>query len=540
MSDPISQSQRRFNGLAIAAIALIAIAFPIHFWRNQVDHGEANVVFAILMMLGILFAWLSIVLSKGLSVTAKFAVTFLPWIAVLAGLWRYEFRGFDGELRPQFRLRSSASEASSTADAKLTTDAKASPVSSPQKSLGEFSQFLGNHRTGFVDGIHLSENWSQTPPKILWKKPIGAGWAGFAIKEDLAITLEEHNEADCVVALDRTDGSLRWRTKLGGKHFNAMGGAGPMATPTIADNRLWVQSSVGLVACLNFEDGKLLWSVDLLERAGIDGKDAQAIAEQAVTWGRSGSPLIDGELVIVPFGGKPGASAGSLIALDRNSGEERWRTGTEQISYASPSKLRIRGEEQIVIVNEANVTGHVPATGEVLWQYPWPGQSNGGASVSQPVSIDDNRLFLSKSYYVGSTLLDFSNWSRGANSIVPVWKDANLMKSKFTNVVLKEGYIFGLSDGIMECLRVEDGKRMWKDTKKGRFGHGQILLVGNHILIATEEGQCVLMRASPEKPEILGEIQVIDGVTWNPLALVGDQLFMRNGQEAACVQLPLE
>jgi outer membrane protein assembly factor BamB len=540
MSEPISHPKRRFSRLAIAAITLIAVAFPVHFWRDQVDHGEANVVFTLLISLGILFAWLSIVLNKAISIPAKLAVTFLPWFAVLAGLGRYEFKGFDGELRPQFRLRSAASEAPPTADVNSPTDSNANPVSPNKYSLGEFNQFLGNSRTGIVDGVQLNEDWSKTPPKILWKKPIGAGWAGFAIKEELAITLEEHAGADCVVALDRADGSVRWRTKLGGKHYNAMGGAGPMATPTIVENRLWVQSSVGLVACLDFEDGKLLWSVDLLERAGIDGKDAQAIAEQAVTWGRSGSPLVDGDLVIVPFGGKPDASAGSLIALDRSSGEERWRTGTEQISYASPAKLRIRGEDQIVIVNEANVTGHAPATGEVLWQYAWPGQSNGGASVSQPVLIDDNRVFLSKSYYVGSTLLDFSNWTRGASLIVPVWKDASLMKSKFTNVVLKEGYIFGLSDGIMECLRVDDGKRMWKDTKKGRFGHGQILLVGDYILIAAEEGQCVLMRASPNKSEILGELQVIEGVTWNPLALVRDQLFMRNGQEAACVQLPVK
>ncbi len=540
MSEPVSTPKRRFNRLAIAAVTLIAIAFPIHFWRSHVDHGEANVGFAFLTSLGGLLGWLSIVFNKNIGFGSKLAVTLLPNVAVFIGLWRYEFTGFDGELKPKFRLRSAKAEPPSTADVVMPPALVSGNESKTMTLTGEFNQFLGNNRNGIVDGIQLFEDWSQKPPKIVWKKPIGAGWSGFAIKDGLAITLEEHNDEDCVIALDCNDGNLRWRTKLGGKHFHAMGGGGPMATPTIVDNRLWVQNSVGVVACLSLTDGKLLWSVDLVAKAGIDGKDAQSIAEQAVTWGRSGSPLIEGKLVIVPFGGKPGASAGSLIAFDRTSGEEVWRAGQEQISYASPAKLRIRGEDQIVIVNEANVTGHVPATGEVLWQFSWPGQSNGGASVSQPLSIDDNRVFLSKSYYVGATLLDFSKSVPGASAITTVWKDKTVMKSKFTNVVLHDGYIYGLSDGIMECIRVEDGKRMWKDNKKGRFGHGQILLVGNHILIAAEEGQCVLMKARSDKPEILGEFSAIEGVTWNPLAIVGDRLYMRNGQQAACVQLPLE
>jgi outer membrane protein assembly factor BamB len=540
MSEPFSSPKRRFSRLAIAAISLIAVAFPIHFIRSRVDHGEANVVFALLTSLGILLGWLSVVRSKNLSIRSKQAATLLPVVPILAGLWRYEFAGFDGELKPKFRMRSAKVETPSTADVAIPSVSASGVASKSTVPTGEFNQFLGNNRNGIVDGIRLYEDWSQKPPQILWKKPIGAGWSGFAIKNGLAVTLEEHNDEDCVIALGCDDGMLRWRTKLGGKHYHAMGGGGPMATPTIVDDRLWVQSSVGVVACLSLTDGKLLWSVDLLKLAGIDGKDAQSIAEQAVTWGRSGSPLVDGDLVVVPFGGKPLASAGSLIAFDRTNGEERWRAGREQISYASPSKLRIRGEDQIVIVNEANVTGHVPATGEVLWEFAWPGQSNGGASVSQPLSIDDNRVFLSKSYYVGSTLLDFSKSVPGKSSVTSIWKDASLMKSKFTNVVFLDGYIYGLSDGIIECIRADDGKRMWKDSKKGRFGHGQILLVGNHILIAAEEGQCVLMKARPEKPEILGEFPAIEGVTWNPLAIVGDRLFMRNGQEAACVQLPVE
>ncbi len=513
------------------AVFLLLAAIPLRSLLGRIDHGEANVAFALCVVLGGLLGWFALLRSTVVSKFWKVALVVVPLILVGFGLYRYRFTGFDGELLPQFRLREKDSKA---AHVSLPTEQVKKNVTDPV--VGEFSQFLGNQRNGIVDGVRLSSDWTSKPPMIVWKKPIGAGWSGFAVKDNLAVTIEEHDGDDCVLAVNASTGDLVWRTKLGRRHYHALGGAGPRATPAIVDGRAYVQSSTGIVAACDLADGKIVWSVDLLELAKI----TQTEAESAVTWGRSGSPLVVDGLVVFPFGGKSGESPASLIAFDCKEGTEKWRAGTDQISYASPSLMRLHGEEQIVIVNESSVSGHNPESGTELWQFDWPGQSNGGASVSQAILVDAERLFLSKSYHVGSMLLDFSKSLPNATIIRTVWKNANLMKTKFTNAVLLNGYIYGLSDGILECIRVDDGKRMWKDNRNGRFGHGQILLVGKHILATTEKGSCVLLEVSPEKSNILAEFPVIEGTTWNPLAIVGDHVFMRNGQEAACIKVPIE
>ena len=108
------------------------------------------------------------------------------------------------------------------------------------------------------------------------------------------------------------------------------------------------------------------------------------------------------------------------------------------------------------------------------------------------------------------------------------------MKTKFSNVVIHEGFAYGLNDTILECIDVTDGKKQWK----ARCSYGQVLLVGNTLLVLTEDGELLTVPATPEKHQQLSELQVVDGLTWNNLCLFDKYLLVRNGQEAACYELP--
>jgi outer membrane protein assembly factor BamB len=220
------------------------------------------------------------------------------------------------------------------------------------------------------------------------------------------------------------------------------------------------------------------------------------------------------------------------------TGEERWRGGDAQISYASPSIMTIQGVEQIVMVNESTVTGHDPKTGSVLWSHDWPGQSYGKATVSQAVWVDASHVLLSKGYGGGAEMLDFTNSTPPDFVAKSKWKNKALLKTKFTTAVCRDGYLYGLSDGILECVEAETGKQMWKDSRNGRIGHGQLLLVRNHLLISSEDGRCILGRVDHRSFQRIGELQVLRGITWNTIAIAGDRMLMRNGEEAACVELP--
>ena len=111
------------------------------------------------------------------------------------------------------------------------------------------------------------------------------------------------------------------------------------------------------------------------------------------------------------------------------------------------------------------------------------------------------------------------------------------MKAKFTNLIFHNNHIFGLDDGIFSCIDIEKGRPKWKD---GRYGHGQILLRNNHILVMAENGELIMLDANPEKHTELTRFSALDGKTWNPPSLADEYLLVRNHREAACYKLPLK
>ncbi len=194
-------------------------------------------------------------------------------------------------------------------------------------------------------------------------------------------------------------------------------------------------------------------------------------------------------------------------------------------------------KRQILSVNEDNVSAHDPDTGASLWSYDWPGGSTFNPNVAQPVPIGTDSVLLSKAYGVGALLLRVEPTADGGFQASPVWRETRLLKTKFTNVVVHEGYVYGLSDGILECVDPESGTRRWK---RGRYGHGQLLGVGSLLLVQAESGDVAMVEATPVEHKELGRFPALQEKTWNNPCLYGRLLLVRNGEEAACFELPVE
>jgi outer membrane protein assembly factor BamB len=148
---------------------------------------------------------------------------------------------------------------------------------------------------------------------------------------------------------------------------------------------------------------------------------------------------------------------------------------------------------------------------------------------------------VSKGYGLGARLVKIARqgdeWT--AQTLWPVEDEGKrVLKTKFANVAIRDGFVYGLDDGTLQCVELETGRPRWKS---GRFGHGQILMVEDLILVMAEStGELALVEASPEKFRELGRFQALDrGKTWNNLALAGPYLLVRNAAEAACLKLPL-
>jgi outer membrane protein assembly factor BamB len=202
----------------------------------------------------------------------------------------------------------------------------------------------------------------------------------------------------------------------------------------------------------------------------------------------------------------------------------------------------VAGEPQIVVVNENWVTAHRASDGKVLWEHPWEHKDDNTASASQPVPVGDDRIFLSKGYGVGASLVAVRRDADGAFTVEPLWNSPikRVMKTKFCNVVVREGFVYGLDDVLLECIELETGKVRWKKRRTPEFGHGQIMLVGDVILVLSETGELALVAASPDEYRELASLRVLDdaNVTWNNPAFAPPYLLVRNNREAACYRLP--
>ena len=541
---PSTPFPKRMILLTLLVIGLLALLFWQSFWITDTLNWPPAI------------PWIAAVIAVPLTIMGWGIWFFFPAKQRLTGLLIFlapiifsvlyypNFKGsadFSG-FKPRFWARSADFVDVEAAETEAVVDIE---------TVGEFDfpQFLGPNRDAKIDSVELSDSWD-TPPKQLWKIDIGEGWSGFAAVNGYAITQEQRGSEECVTCYEIESGSLKWINSQTRRHEDtmAMGKAGPRATPTIHEGRVYATSATGVIDCLDGSDGTSIWSADVPKLVDIEliPKTSSmglkyTIEDSTMAWGRSASPLIVGDLVIMPAGGPTPVgtklTATTMIAFDKKTGEEKWRGGNKMVAYGSPRVASIAGSTQVLLTTENHAVGHDVETGAELWSHEWPGQSNGAANCSQVTVVDDGLLILSKGYSQGSELIKVAQDAEGDWTTESVHKDPRLLKTKLTNPVLLNDHTYSLSDGYLECVETKTFERQWK--QRGRFGNGQVLLVGDKLLVHSESGTLYLVAADPSGYRELGKLKTIKGICWNTMCLYKDRLLVRSEIEAACYQLPI-
>ncbi|HEY7191493.1 MAG TPA: PQQ-binding-like beta-propeller repeat protein [Vicinamibacterales bacterium] len=401
-------------------------------------------------------------------------------------------------------------------DAASPTQPPAAPVEKPAPVI-RWSGFRGTDRNGTIPGVRITTDWAASPPVMLWRRPVGPGWASFAVRGSVFYTQEQRGDEEIVSAYSLTTGEPVWRHRDRVRLNDPMGGPGPRATPTLTGDRVYTMGSTGILNALGAESGSVVWSRNLPMDLGTG----------IPTWGYSSSPLIVGDLVVVAVGG-------TLAAYDLADGHPRWVGPAGGDSYSSPQLATIDGVSQLLLASTTGTTSVAPATGEALWTQPWNTRLP-MMPIVQPAVLD------------GSTVLVGDN-SSGLHRLAVSRREAawtvderwvsNRLKPYFNDFVVHRGHAYGFDGAILAAVDLANGERKWKG---GRYGQGQIVLLPDQdvLLVVCEDGDLALVKAVPDGLNEIARVHALSGKTWNHPVLVGDILLIRNGEEMAAFRLAL-
>ncbi|MBT5925849.1 MAG: PQQ-binding-like beta-propeller repeat protein [Verrucomicrobia bacterium] len=509
----IRRSVRWWPALVVLALASLALVYVWGF--RDVPRQEKNINSAVI---GIATAALVLLWWCFFSRTRMFLrFGVIVAIAVLGGIGSqmFEITGVSGDLIPIIRLKSAAPQAIVMETTFPGTEAETLPAAQL-----DFLQFLGSDRNAVLKGIPITPEHIKSTPKELWRQPIGQGWSGFVVEGPYAYTQEQAGEKESITCYQLSTGHLIWRYDYTADYSSVIAGNGPRATPTIAGEYLVTMGSTGILNCLRRSNGEPIWSHNVI-------KDATA---KIPDWGFSPSPLVAESEVIVPAG-EGGES--SLRVYDLASGALLRSSPNVSASYSSPILAQWGEVTQLLYMYHKGFAGYSPDGEQQLWDIAWGSQF---PDVAVPIVLPDLKVFISSGYGVGCALLQLKKSETGEWSTEQVWKQRT-MKAKFTNVVARDGFVYGLDDGMMACINLENGRRQWKE---GRYGHGQMFLLENAIMVLSEKGDVIWMEINPNEPKIISQWHALDGKTWNPPCLAWPYLLLRNDQEAVCFEFQVK
>jgi outer membrane protein assembly factor BamB len=389
------------------------------------------------------------------------------------------------------------------------------PVAATVKTVAEWPGFRGPDRNGVVRGVRIETDWSRVPPVQLWRQPIGPGWSSFAVSGDLLYTQEQRGEEELVACYRMTNGEPVWRHRDAVRFWESNAGAGPRATPTLSNGRVYTFGATGILNALDAGNGAVVWSRNVASDSDT----------KVPGWGFSSSPLVVGDVVIV-------AAAGKLAAYDAATGQPRWFGPAHGGSYSSPHRLTVDGVTQVLLLSEAGLTSVAPKNGALLWEHAWS-----GVTIVQPTVIAEGDILTTTAGPTGGLGMRRLSITHGPGgwSAEERWTSPGL-KPYFNDLVVHKGYAFGFDGSILACISLEDGARKWKG---GRYGNGQLVLLADQdvLLVLSERGELALVGATPDQFKEIARFPAVKGKTWNHPVLVGDVLLVRNGEEMAAFRL---
>lgn len=414
----------------------------------------------------------------------------------------------------------------------------------------DWPKWRGPRGDGTWNAPRLPERWPANPLKVVWRQPVGGGYAGVSVAEGRVYTLDlespiqpkpakaddgKPDGVERVLCFDAVTGKLIWSHKYPVKYGELEGYSnGPRSCPTIHDGKVYTLGAVGHLYCFDARTGRILWHHDTVK----------AFQASKPTWGFAASPVVEGDLLIVHLGA---ADNGCVMAFDRNTGKERWRSLTDPAGYCTPALFQTPMGRLLVQWTPKHIHGLDPTTGKPLWKVPY--EVTYGVSIASPIYADG--IVLVTGYWEGSRAIRLGP-QPGDQELI--WSEKRQLNGLMAQPLVREGHAYLIDKNFgLSCIELKSGKKLWDDentlTPPGRNPHASMVWLndGDQALALNARGELVLCRLNPKGYHEQSRTRVLTGDVWGHPAFAGRYLYAKTdggenwrkaGQcELVCIEL---
>ena len=372
----------------------------------------------------------------------------------------------------------------------------------------EWNQWLGPDRDGKSPESGLLATWPESGPEKVWQvESLGEGYSSLSFANGSLFTQGVKAGKQYLIAIDAETGKIEWETQHGRPYSNRRGG-GPRGTPTVDGDRVYALGGDGNLICADASTGAKIWEKHLLKTYGA----------RNINWGISESPLVDGNRLVVNAGGR----GASIVALDKATGDELWKTQSDEAGYSSGVAVEIDGVRQYVFFTGEAAVGVLATNGELLWRY--RPVSNSTANAATPV-VRDNLVFFSSSYGTGCALLRLES-TGGSTTASEVYFNRD-MRNHYSTSILLGDHLYGFSGRILTAMKFETGEVAWRDRSVGK---GQIIHADGRLYILSDDGVVGLVEPSPTEYREISRFVIgsRDYPTWTLPVIADGTLYLRD------------
>ncbi len=383
---------------------------------------------------------------------------------------------------------------------------------------GDWPQLLGPARNGVSEEKGLLLDWPKKGLPVLWQQDVGEGFSAPSVAGETVLLFQRTEGRELIEARNVADGKVRWHFDYLCKYRDKLGsGDGPRATPIVDGGNVYLLGVTGMLHCLELKSGTKVWSRNLDE-------DYELLPS---FFGVGTTPIIENKLIVINIGG----SKAGIVALDKETGKEKWTATDHAASYSSPVAATVDGARHLVFLTREGLVSLDPENGKVRLSMHWRSKMDASVNAANPVIVG-NQVFLSACYDTGAGVFTLSKDKADA-----VWKSDNAISAHYITSVVHDGYLYGFHgrhdfhETQLRCVDWKTGKVLW--SEKSLTG-GPMIFADGHLIVLTEKGELVLVEPSPDKYIEKARFQALEAPCRAQLALSNGRLFARDNKKIVC------